>query len=247
MPRRFMLGDTARMLARWPLGLLLVSWRYLWMTTPLHRCEQPGDLDDLPPTLPAALVDDRSQPIADGEGALWHRVFEVCIVDGELGPTELMAKLASDLNAAAPTEAVLFCKLTGHDQSLRVGDEYVVRMPAPWDGPVRVVDSTDGSFRLATLVGHLEAGQVEFRARSDGPALRFTIETWHRCANRLVEWLYARLRLAKEIQLNMWVRYCVGAARVTGGHVRDGVHITTRWIDTGRDLHEALSRERAGS
>ncbi|MCT2587757.1 DUF1990 family protein [Actinophytocola sp. S1-96] len=234
-------------MVRWPFGLLLVSWRYLWMTTPLHRTETRGDSGDLPPTLPASVVDDRSQPIAAGRGALWHRVFEVCVVDAALGPERLIAALAADLNAAAPTEAAVFCKLDGPDRTVRVGDEYVVRMPSPWDGPVRVVDSTDRSFRLATLVGHLEAGQVEFRARSDGPAVRFTIETWHRCASRLVDLLYARLRVAKEIQLNMWVRYCLGAARVAGGRVRDGVHVTTRRLDDEAGVHEACSRERAGS
>ncbi len=36
-------------------------------------------------------------------------------------------------------------------------------MPGPWDGPVLVVDQTPTSFRFATLKGHLEAGQIEFR------------------------------------------------------------------------------------
>jgi hypothetical protein len=34
--------------ARWPLGLAVVSWRYLWRTTPLHRSEEPGSAADLP-------------------------------------------------------------------------------------------------------------------------------------------------------------------------------------------------------
>jgi hypothetical protein len=238
-----MLGRTSRAALRWPFGLVLVSWRYLWMTTPLHRVEHRGSREDLPPALPAALVDGRSQPITAGEGAMWHRVFSVCVVGGGLGPAELIAKVASDLNAAAPTEAAVFEKVEGSDRTLKLGDEYVVRMPAPWDGPVRVVDATDSSFRLATLAGHLEAGQVEFRARADGQALRFTIETWHRCASRLVDLLYARLRLAKEIQLNMWVRYCLGAARLAGGRVRGGVHITTTWLED----HEVCSRTRTGS
>lgn len=44
---------------------------------------------------------------------------------------------------------------------MNVGDEYLVRMPGPWNGPVRVVGRTPTSFRLATLQGHLEAGQLE--------------------------------------------------------------------------------------
>jgi hypothetical protein len=35
-------------LFRWSLGLALVSWRYLWQTTPLHRREEVGDVRDLP-------------------------------------------------------------------------------------------------------------------------------------------------------------------------------------------------------
>ena len=52
---------------------------------------------------------------------------------------------------------------------MAVGDEYVVRMPGPWDGPVRVIASDELSFRLATLEGHLEAGQIEFRALAAEP------------------------------------------------------------------------------
>ena len=56
---------------------------------------------------------------------------------------------------------------------MRVGDEFVVRMPGPWDGPVRVVErDPDARFRLVTLAGHLEAGQIEFRA-STGTLLEF--------------------------------------------------------------------------
>ena len=31
---------------RWPLGIALVSWRYMWRTTPLHRSEQAGGIED---------------------------------------------------------------------------------------------------------------------------------------------------------------------------------------------------------
>lgn len=247
MPRQITLGRTARMLVRWPLGLLLVSWRYLWMTTPLHRVEEPGGVGDLPLVLPPRWVDERSQPIDQGVGALWHRRFDVRIEDSSLSAEELITAVASDLNGAAPTDAAVFRKLVGRDGELAAGDEYVVRMPAPWDGPVRVVHRNDTSFRLATLQGHLEAGQVEFRADRDGAALRFTIEAWHRCGSRLIDLLYTRVRLAKEIQLNMWVRYCLGAARVAAGHARGGVTIHTRRLADPERVHAADRRERTGS
>ena len=49
-------------------------------------------------------------------------------------------------------------------------------MPGPWDGPVRVIDVGDRSFRLATLAAHLEAGQIEFRVSHD-ELITFEIES----------------------------------------------------------------------
>jgi len=101
-------------------------------------------------------------------------------------------------------------------------------MPGPWDGPVRVVDRTDTSFRLATLRGHLEAGQIEFRCRPKKDTLVIAIEAWARSGDRLSHLLYSRLRLAKEIQLNLWVETCLRLAAGTGGRARGGVQVRTR-------------------
>jgi hypothetical protein len=98
----------------------------------------------------------------------------------------------------------------------------------PWDGPVRVVHRGDSSFRLATLDGHLEAGYIEFRAARDGDLLRFEIESWARAGDPLSDLLYNRLRLAKEIQLNMWTHFCIRTAALAGGRPRGGVTIRTR-------------------
>ena len=86
-----------------------------------------------------------------------------------------MEHVAEDLDRMAPTEFASFQRLD--DGPLAVGDEYVVRMPGPWDGPVRAVEVTPTSFRLATLDGHLEAGQIEFRARAGHRSSVFEIES----------------------------------------------------------------------
>jgi hypothetical protein len=103
-------------------------------------------------------------------------------------------------------------------------------MPGPWDSPVRVVHRDDHSFRLATLAGHLETGEIEFRAGPEGDALRFEIESWARAGDRLSALLYNRLRLAKEIQLNMWSHFCLRAAALAGGCPRGGITIRTRRV-----------------
>jgi hypothetical protein len=104
-------------------------------------------------------------------------------------------------------------------------------MPGPWDGPVRVVHRTATSFRFATLKGHLEAGEIEFRARCEGDDLVFEIESWARSGDRLSNLIYNTLLLAKEIQLNLWTETCLGVARNSGGRLAGGVRVHTRRVD----------------
>ena len=216
---------------RWPLGIALVSWRYLWRTTPLHRSGEDGSTADLPEHWDTEDdLNGRRQGLTAGVGPLLHRCYTVQIAHSLMSPATLMETVAANLNRAAP-EMTVFRKIHGADVPLRQGDEFVVRMPGPWDGPVRVVEQDATSFQLATLHGHLEAGQITFRAVQDGDELRFEIESWARAGDRLSHLLYNRLRLAKEIQLNMWTHFCVRTAALAGGRPRGGVTIHTRRLD----------------
>jgi hypothetical protein len=150
-----------------------------------------------------------------------------------MSPERVIAEMTSDLDRVAPTEFASFNKVLGREGAMAVGDEYVVRMPGPWDGPVRVVERTATSFRFATLVGHLEAGQIEFSAREDGPMLEFRIESWARAGDRLSNLLYDRLRMSKEVQLHMWTSVLERVAELAGGRVTGGIEIRTRRVDAG--------------
>lgn len=215
---------------RWPAGLALVSWRYMWRTTPLHRSEETGTLADLPqPEDDESEHTGRRQELDDGVGPLLHRTYSVRITGSSLTPAALIDVVAGNLNRASPEMAV-FHKTRGTGNTVCRGDEFLVRMPGPWDGPVRVIRREASSFRLATLPGHLEAGQIEFRARADGDELCFEIESWARAGDRLSAVLYNNIRLAKEIQLNMWSHFCVRAAALAHGRPQGGVTIRTRWL-----------------
>jgi hypothetical protein len=213
---------------RWSLGMGLVCWRYLWRTVPMHRSETDGGPEDLPPPIPASLLDDEVQQLADGTGPVLHRRYTVCIEGGRMAPEELLAAVTADLNRVTPSEVAVFDKTRGRYEELRVGDEFVVRMPGPWNAPVRVVHVDERAFRLATLRGHLEAGQIEFRTVRQDEVLRFEIESWARSADRLSDLLYNRLGLAKEIQLNMWTHVCLRTVKLTGGRLRGGITVRTR-------------------
>ena len=66
--------------ARWPLGMGLAFWRYLWRTMPLHRSDEDRSPDrDLPPSLPGGLADGRLRRLEDGSGPLFRRRYRVRI------------------------------------------------------------------------------------------------------------------------------------------------------------------------
>ena len=216
--------------ARWPAGVALTSWRYMWRTTPIHREDVIGSAaEDGPPPLPASVDHAEIQAPGDGAGALFHRTYSVCIREARLSPEELFDRITSDLNQVAPSEFASFEKVHGDTGTLDIGDEFVVRMPGPWDGPVRVVDRTATSFRFATLDGHLEAGQIEFRA-SRNELLEFEIESWARSGDRLSDVLYDRLRMSKEIQLHMWTSLLEQVVKLSEGRLTGGIKIRTRRV-----------------
>ncbi|HET7574915.1 MAG TPA: DUF1990 family protein [Solirubrobacterales bacterium] len=216
---------------RWPFGVALASWRYMWSITPVHRWVMTGSWpEDAPPDLPAGAERPDLQRWQEGVGPLLHRIYRTRFTASELSPEELIGLLREDMDRIAPTEFATFRRLEG-DGPMEVGDDYVVRMPGPWDGPVTVLAVAAGSFRLATLSGHLEAGQIEFRAASDHRGVSFEIEAWARSGDRLSDLLYTRVQISKEVQLHMWASTLRNAVELAGGKMEGGITITTRRLD----------------
>jgi hypothetical protein len=206
----------------------------MWRTVPMRRREVLGDARaDAPPELPSSFARDDLQTPADGSGPLFHRRYTVRVADAELSAARLVGRMREDLDAFAPSEFASFHRTTG-DGALAAGHEYLVRMPGPWDGPVRVVEAGETWFRLATLAGHLEAGQIVFRVAGDGE-LELSIESWARSGDRLSNLLYTRARMAKEIQLHMWVSFLERVIEHSGGRRSGPIEIDTRRVDEPAD------------
>jgi Domain of unknown function (DUF1990) len=239
MPRRPSFTHRWLTAATWPVGITLTSWDYMWRTTVMHRSEvtERDPTPHLPAPYPAAVDATEVQSVGDGVGPLFHRRYSARIQHATVGPDELIEIVKRDLNAAAPTKFARFQRVLGDGELLDVGDEYVVRMPGPWDGPVRVIAQTPRRFRLATLEGHLEAGQIEFRASAGEPGdardtLRFTIESWAQSGDRFSNLLYHRIGMSKEVQLHMWISFLEGVAKLSGGTIDgDGIEIDTHLVD----------------
>lgn len=158
-------------------------------------------------------------------------------------PEDVIAELARDPNVAAPFEVARFVKTRGRLGEMEVGDEYLVWMPGPWNGPVRVASRAPAAFRLATLAGHMEAGEIEFRARTDGGDLLFEIESAARSGSRPFWIVYGPLRVAREAQLHMWVRFCRSVAEIAGGHAHR-VRVDTCWFPDDAGTAGASPRAR---
>lgn len=217
--------------ASWPAGVLWTSFAYIWRTTPLHRRQLDGALpDDLPPRFPAGVAREDVQAPADGVGPLLHRIYSASVRDARIDASELMRRLQRDPDQVAPRALAKFRKTGGDPGHMRVGDEFLVHMPGPWDGPVRVIEVTERSFRFATLSRHLEAGQIEWRAADEGPRLLFRIESWARAGDRLSAIMHDRLLMAKEVQLHMWTSVIERVADYAGGRLDGGIGIETRRV-----------------
>jgi hypothetical protein len=227
------IGPTRRAmaLATAPVGVALTSWSYIWRITPIHRRELEGSLEeDCPPPLPPGVSHDEVQRPEDGAGPLFRRTYTGVIRNASRRAAELIEHVSADPNRVVPLSLARFNKTNGDPWRMAVDDEFLIRMPGPWDGPVRAIEVTPTSFRFATLAGHLEAGQVEWRAHDDAGRIVFQIESRSRAGDRLSALLHDRARMAKEVQLHMWTSVIEHVAREAGGALDGGVSVETRRV-----------------
>jgi hypothetical protein len=215
------------------LGLGAVLW--LFHRVPTYRRDRTAVAGGSGPEPDRALPGDPCtvQRADDGVGPRYHRRYWIDVTDTDIGPEELLDAVLHDLDDVTPGEISRFEPVTevGPD-GLGVGAELLVRLPGPWDGPVRLVERTPTSFRFATLEAHMEAGEILFAtSRTDRGFVRFEIESWARSGDPRFRWLYERVPIAREIQLYMWARFCRRAARLTGGVVMNDVQVVTEVVE----------------
>lgn len=215
--------------------MTIAGARYFVQRVPLYRRDRSGAPESEPPDPERPMPGDpnRLQRSTDGIGPLFHRRYWIDVTDESLSPQELITLILARPNRMTPTELARFERFDGGDaEDLDVGDEASVRLPGPWNGPVRVIERTPTSFRLATLAHHMEAGEIEFRAGYDDRGfLRFEIESWARSADRLFDFLYERVPIGREMQLHMWSQFCRRVAAAAGGTRMSNVACTTRCIE----------------
>jgi hypothetical protein len=210
-------------------GLPFASWRYATHDVDIARqtstCDWP--MEGFPGADGADGAASGLQRAREGHGPAFHRLYSIVARAPVMTPEQLIAVSAADPNVAAPMDLARFSKRRGNRRATELGDEYEIVLPGPWNGPVRVIARTARSFRFATLDGHMEAGEIEFRAVPDDDGLRFEIESWARSADPVFHVLYHRLKISMELQEHMWAQFLQRAARIAGG-IPGPVRIETR-------------------
>ncbi len=172
------------------------------------------------------------QLLDDGEGDLYHRVYQIDMVGATRTSEQLMAQIYVDVNMFVPTEMMRFDKMRGSDDGAawKIGDEFYIRVTGPWDAPVRVIETEPTRFALLTLADHFEAGEIHF-SFSDHPerddAIRFQIESWARSRDTITDFVYRVLGLSKFAQTRVWTYFCKRVQEESGGERLGVIHVTT--------------------
>jgi hypothetical protein len=229
--------STVGRVARWGLDMGTTLLSYAAQRIPTYRRDrqqdpaEPPDFDRELPGDPATLQRPRA-----GIGPLYHRSYWVFVTDETRSGEQLISYILEEPNRVTPTAMATFETVGGEPaRNLEVGDELIVRLPGPWNGPVRVIERTATSFRFATLRGHMEAGEIEFRTSTDPRGfLEFRIDSWARSADPLFHLLYERLLIGREMQQHMWAQFSQRVAAVSGGVRMSNTASTTRRFEPDR-------------
>ena len=221
MTLRRLLTLGAPLVAAGALAALARRWGYRVRTASHDVARRPP-----PPSVPRGGPDDQSED--EGAGARFFRRYRVRVADSALSPRALVGQITQDLDAFVPAELARFEKTAGAPDGMAEGDEYLVHITSPWDGPVRVAEVGPAHFVLTTREGHLEAGLIRFSA--DGAAggeLRFQIESWARSADAVVDLAYDGLGVARQAQQAMWTFFCKRVAEACEGRIVGEIEVLT--------------------
>ena len=223
-----------------PAGLLAAVGAGAWLARRwgYRVAETTRDLTGTPGEVPMRTPERGPdvQTMADGTGPRFHRRYRVDIAGTAWTPERLMARVAADPDDFCAAELARFEKTAGEEGALAEGDEFMVHINGPWNGPVRVASVEPHAFTLVTREGHMEAGSITFSAMPSPAvpdALRFTIESWARSRDAVVDLAYDDLELAKEAQQAMWTFFCERAVEVCGGEAAGPVEVLTERDDHG--------------
>ena len=203
----------------WLLGGPLAIFRFLRREILVEEIEAA-------PTVAPLSADEPSEAARHpgrGLGALTHHLYAVTVRSPKLSAGQLLAIIAADPNVVTPTEVLRVERSAG---ALCKGDELLLRMAGPWNGPMRVSEREDDRLQLATMPGHPQHGKVELRVRpKNGEAdIVIEIQTCERAAG-FGFYLLERIGLIPRMRSHTWAEILQNAARLAGGLPPDRITV----------------------
>jgi uncharacterized protein (UPF0548 family) len=186
-----------------------------------------------PPEIPAEFIDDETQLAGDGFGALLGRQYVVRF-KSQLEPVALMDLAKRNLNWLSPDELASFEKTNGASWAFRAGDEFDIQILGPWNGRVRVIEVTPTAFTFVTLRGHPEAGRIRFAVAAPRPGeLRFSITSWARSRDAVVDLGYSKLGVGKGVQTTAWRTFLERVVQLGHGQTVGEIDVSEQVLEEG--------------
>jgi hypothetical protein len=195
-------------LVGWSVGMPLATVRFLSRRTPLEDRAvpfAPADPDE-PPTV--------------------RRRYRARAERPRLPARKVAAVVVNDPNVVLPVEVMRFSPGGAVAGALREGQDRLIRMAGPWNGPVRVLEAGETGFRLAGLRGGAQRGEVAYRVRDDDGALELEVGITQRSASRLYDIAY-RLGIARRIERHTWAYVIERSAQLAGARPPEKVLVET--------------------
>lgn len=162
-----------------------------------------------------------------GFGPLLQRDYWGVIRNPRSSPLEVIATVRRHFSSFAPAELAAFERCDGKDVALSLGDELYVQIPVAGRFRVRVVHSGAGSFTLATMSGHPEAGRITFGCREDSNgALVFHIRSRARSSSG--RFRAGFLATGEVMQTSTWTDFVNRVAVYFGDGIEGFIHAETK-------------------
>ena len=186
-------------LVGWSVGMPLATLRFLIRRTPFEDRAVPGG------------------PADPGEPPTVRRRYRVRVERPRLPAATVAAIVVADPNVVLPVEVIRFEPGGAEAGPLRAGQDRLIRMAGPWNGPVRIVETGEEGFRFAGLRGGAQRGEVAYRLRDDDEAIEAEVAITQRSASRLYDLVYHRLGIARRIERHTWSHVLERTAQLAGG------------------------------
>jgi hypothetical protein len=207
--------------------------QHLVRTTRIERCYV--EVDEVSEAPPPSRPHDGAQSRDEGVGPLVIRTYQVDIDRPTRTARELIEEFRIDPNQFISGLAAGFVNRDRPARNLEAGDQFVVELPGPWNGPVHVDHSDDEFVILATLQGHMEAGHIRFDVAPFAGGYSFRIRSWARAGDRAFAALHLAIPIARELQTAVWTAMCDRAVTISGGTRAGKIRVATEELVKSMD------------